>query len=136
MRPLAAEPRVVTLFELLANRARAEMRRLRLEAELRDSREELARLIDSAMDAIVVLDGELRVARMNPAAGKMLQSTAAALPGAQLEALLGAVATANLHAVAEELERRTAGDRHLWIPAFVAKPAGVPRSSSASAPRR
>jgi transcriptional regulator with GAF, ATPase, and Fis domain len=123
VRPLAAEPRIVTLFQLFANRARAEMRRLRLEAELRDSREELARLIDSAMDAIVVLDGDLRIARMNPAAAKVL-GCAGTSPGSQVQALLGAAATANLRAVAEELDRRTGGDRHLWIPAFVAEPSG------------
>ena len=123
VRPLAAEPRIVTLFELFANRARAEMRRLRLEAELRESREELARLIDSAMDAIVVLDGDLRIARMNPAVGKVL-GCPGTFRGSHVEALLGASATANLRAVAEELERRTGADRHQWIPAFVAEPPG------------
>jgi PAS domain S-box-containing protein len=123
VRPLAAEPRIITLFELFANRARAEMRRLRLEAELRDSREELARLIDSAMDAIVVLDADLRIARMNPAAEKMLRCPEH-FRGSHVQALLGAPATANLRAVAEELERRTGGDRHLWIPALLAEPSG------------
>ena len=123
VRPLAAERHMVTLFELFANRARAEMRRLRLEAELRDSREELARLIDSAMDAIVVLDGDLKVARMNPAAEKVL-GCPGTFRGSQIDSLLGASATANLRAVADELERRTGGDRHLWIPALVAEPAG------------
>ncbi len=123
VRPLTAEPRIVTLFQLFATRARAEMRRLRLEAELRDSREELARLIDSAMDAIVVLEGDLRIARMNPAAEKVL-GCPGAFRGSHVEALLGAAATANLRAMAEELERRTGEDRHLWIPAFVAEPAG------------
>jgi PAS domain S-box-containing protein len=123
VRPLAAEPRIVTLFELFANRARAEMRRLRLEAELRDSREELARLIDSAMDAIVVLDGDLRIVRMNPAAEKVLRCPEG-FRGSHVQALLGPSATANLRAVAEELERRTGGDRHLWIPALLAEPQG------------
>jgi transcriptional regulator with PAS, ATPase and Fis domain len=123
VRPLAAEPRIVTLFELFANRARAEMLRLRLEAELRDSQEELARLIDSAMDAIVVLDDDLRITRMNPAAEKVLRCPGTSR-GSHLQAVLGAPATANLRAVAEELERRTGGDRHQWIPALVAAPSG------------
>ncbi len=122
-RPLVAEPRIITLFELFANRARSEMRRLRLEAELRDSREELARLIDSAMDAIVVLDGHLEVVRVNPAAGKVLGSPEG-FRGAPVRALLGASASASLRAVAEELERRTGAERHLWIPALIAEPPG------------
>jgi transcriptional regulator with GAF, ATPase, and Fis domain len=125
VRPLVAEPRIVTLFELFANRARAEMRRLRLEAELRESREELARLIDSAMDAIVVLDDDLRIARMNPAAEKVLRCRGS-FRGSHVQEVLGSSATANLRAVAEELERRTGGDRHQWIPALVAEPAGCP----------
>jgi transcriptional regulator with GAF, ATPase, and Fis domain len=124
VRPLEAEPRLVTLFQLFANRARAEMRRLRLEAELRDSREELARLVDSAMDAIVVLGGDLRIARMNPAADQVLRCAGGQFHGSQLEEVLGANATANLRAVAEELERRTAGARHQWIPALLAEPPG------------
>jgi transcriptional regulator with GAF, ATPase, and Fis domain len=121
VRPIAAEPRIVTLFELFAHRAQAEMRRLRLEAELRDSREELARLVDSAMDAIVVLDGDLRVARVNPAAEKVLRCPASPL-GTPVQEILGASATSNLRAVAEELERRAGADRHQWIPALVVEP--------------
>ena len=123
VRPLVAEPRLLALFELFANRARAEMSRLRLEAELRDSREELARLIDSAMDAIVVLDGDLRISRTNPAAEKILPRPERFV-GSHVQALLGAPAAASLRAVAEELERRTGGDRHQWIPALVAEPPG------------
>ncbi len=123
VRPLLPERRILTLFELFANRASAEMRRQRLEAELRDSRENLALLIDSAMDAIVVLDGDLRITRMNPAAEEMLRCSGTS-SGSHLEVVLGASATANLRAVAEELERRTGGDRHQWIPALVAEPSG------------
>jgi transcriptional regulator with GAF, ATPase, and Fis domain len=123
VRPLPADPRILTLFQLFANRARSEMRRLRLEAELRDSREELAGLVDGAMDAIVELDAALRVTRMNPAAEKLFACGAGAIGGARVDRLVGAAACAKLRAVAEELERRT-GDRNLWIPALVAEPPG------------
>ena len=123
VRPLLPEARILTLFELFANRARAEMCRLRLEAELRESREELARLIDSAMDAIVVLESDLRIVLMNPAAEKVLRCPGS-FRGSHVQEVLGASATANLRAVAEELERRTGADRHQWIPALVAEPPG------------
>jgi transcriptional regulator with GAF, ATPase, and Fis domain len=124
VRPMPAEKRLLTLFQLFANRAGAEMRRLRLEQDLRDSREELARLIDSAMDAIVELDHDLRVTRLNPAAEKAFACSGSPARGAALDALVGAGATAGLRAVAGELDRRTGGERHQWIPALVVEPAG------------
>ena len=136
VRPIPADPRILALFELFANRARAEMRRLRLEAELRDSQEELAGLIDGAMDAIVELDGGLRIARMNPAAEKVFASPPDRLRGSDVEAIVGASATASLRAVAEELDRRTLGDRHQWIPALVVEaPACAPFPAEATLSR-
>ena len=124
VRPMPAEKRIFTLFQLFANRARAEMRRLRLEVDLRESRERLARLIDSAMDAIVELDADLRITRMNPAAEKIFASVAERAHGRRVDCLVGAAATASLAAVAGELDRRTGGERYLWIPSLVAEPPG------------
>ncbi|HZX43525.1 MAG TPA: GAF domain-containing protein, partial [Myxococcaceae bacterium] len=58
----------LTLFEIFAARAAAELRRLRAERGVRAREAQLAGLVASALDAIVQLDGELRVTRMNPAA--------------------------------------------------------------------
>jgi PAS domain S-box-containing protein len=124
VRPLPADPRIIALFQLFANRAAAEMRRTRLESELRDSREELAGLIDGAMDAIVELDAELAIVRMNPAAEKLFACAGVGLRGTGVAVLVGAPATANLRAVAAELDRRTRGERCQWIPALVAEPPG------------
>ncbi len=56
LKPLPGDDRILSLFQIFANRAVAEMRRLRLENELREGEEKLARLVDGAMDAIVELD--------------------------------------------------------------------------------
>src|SRR6185503_8938660 len=55
-KPLPAEPRLVSLFEIFAARAAAECRRLKTEQEVRAREEELSALLESAMDAVVVLD--------------------------------------------------------------------------------
>ena len=55
-RPLPDEPRLITVFELFAERAAAELRRLRAETAVREREEKLARLVDGAMDAIIELD--------------------------------------------------------------------------------
>src|SRR5512143_2327567 len=44
VRPMPAEKKLVSLFEIFANRAVAEMRRLRLEDDLRERQEKLGRL--------------------------------------------------------------------------------------------
>jgi len=125
VKPLPAEPRVLDVFELFANRAGAELKRLRLEEALREREEKLRRLVGSAMDAIVELDGELRVTMMNDAAEKVFSCAEAARRGSPAEALLGAPATARLRALAEGLDRAEDGDRYVWIPdGLTAEPAG------------
>ena len=51
------------MFEIFAGRAAAELRRLRAEREVREREAQLAGLVDSAMDAIVQLDGTCGSAR-------------------------------------------------------------------------
>jgi len=125
VRPMPAEKRLVSLFEIFANRAGAEMRRLRLESDLSERQEKLGRLIDSAMDAIVELDGDMRITLMNAAAEKIFGETADRLRGQGAERLVGASATRKLRTLAEELEHRPESERYLWIPdGFAAEPPG------------
>src|SRR5262245_38141449 len=112
---MPAEKGLVSLFEIFANRAAAELRRLRLEKDLRERQEKLGRLIDSAMDAIVELDGDMRITLVNAAAEKVFGECADLLRGKGAERLLGASATRKLGALAEELELRPGSERYLWI---------------------
>ena len=120
IRPMPAEKRLLALFEVFANRAAAEMRRLRLEAELRERQDKLERLVGSAMDAIVELDDAFRVTLLNPAARKAFGwETDRSFDGG-VEALVGAEARRRLEEVARELDRRAPEDRALWIPGSLA----------------
>ncbi|WP_279426184.1 sigma-54-dependent Fis family transcriptional regulator [Anaeromyxobacter terrae] len=124
-RPMPAEKRLVPLFRIFASRALAEMRRVRVEQDLRERQEKLSGLIGSAMDGIVELDGELHITLMNSAAEKVFGCAAAELHGRPADELLGSAATARLRALTGELERRTGGERSLWIPGdLVAEPPG------------
>ena len=53
MRPMPAEPRAQTLFQIFAARAGAELRRLRAETQVLEREQKLGRLVGSAMDAII-----------------------------------------------------------------------------------
>jgi PAS domain S-box-containing protein len=125
-RPMPEEKRLLTLFRLFANRAAAEMRRVRLEQDLRERQEKLATLVGSAMDGIVELDGDLHITLMNAAAEKVFACVAGEREGRPVEVLLGAAATAKLRAIADELDRRAEGERSAWIPdGLLAEPPGA-----------
>jgi PAS domain S-box-containing protein len=112
-RPMPAEPRAVALFRIFAARAAAELQRLRAETAVREREEKLTRLVDSAMDAIVELDQELLVTRLNPAAEKLFGSVSV---GTDFRRALAPESGGRLHELATELGRRAEGERSLWIP--------------------
>jgi formate hydrogenlyase transcriptional activator len=115
-KPLPADPRLISLFEIFAARAAAELRRLREEAKVRAREEELAALLDSAMDAVVVLDAELKITRINPAAERLFGCTAEDLHGENLRDFLPPNSVTQLESFLRELDQRPAGQRQLWIP--------------------
>ena len=83
-RPMPAEPQLYELFDLFAVRAVAEMRRLRAESAMREREAQLSLLLDTAMDAILALDGEFRITRLNPRATELFACTEEDLAGRKL----------------------------------------------------
>jgi PAS domain S-box-containing protein len=120
-KPMPAQPRLISLFEIFAARAAAECRRLKSEQRVRDHEEELAALLDSAMDAVVVLDAVGVMQRVNPAAEKLFRCTAEDLLGENLRDFFPPESAARFASFVKELEAQTAGARQLWIPhSFIA----------------
>jgi PAS domain S-box-containing protein len=77
------------------------------------------------MDAIVEIDGDLRITLMNTAAERVFGEPLNRLRGQGVERLLGGSATRRLAEFAEELEHRPESKRHLWIPdGLAAEPPG------------
>ena len=87
--PMPDEKRLVSLFQIFAERASAEMRRTKLENEVKEREEKLSLLVGSAMDAIVELDTNLSITMMNNAAERMFGCKASRLQRQRLEHLLG-----------------------------------------------
>ncbi|HMP81163.1 MAG TPA: sigma 54-interacting transcriptional regulator, partial [Verrucomicrobiota bacterium] len=77
---------------------------------------ELSALLHSAMDAVVVLDTEWRITRLNPAAERLFGCTAEDLLGENLRDFLSAGSVTRLESFLRELDQRPAGQRQLWIP--------------------
>ena len=110
------EPRIEAIFRVFANRAAAELRRLRVEKALREREEKLSRLVNSAMDAIIELDDQRRVIGMNVAAEKLFACTAAEVKMTAFSRFLSDDCSAKLDELIGELLGRPEGERYLWIP--------------------
>jgi PAS domain S-box-containing protein len=115
-RPLPEEPRLLTVFRLFADRASAELRRLRAEAAVREREEKLTRLVDGAMDAIIELDDRLRVTHVNAAAKTIFKAQDAEMLGTEFSQWLGAGERGRLAKIAAELDTRADGRAHTWVP--------------------
>jgi PAS domain S-box-containing protein len=119
--PMPEMPETVTVFEIFAARAAAELRRLRAERQVREREAELAGLVESAMDAIVQLEldasesGGLRVSRINPAAERMFGLSAGAAAGAPLSRLLEPDGARRIESLARELVSPTGDAQSRWI---------------------
>ena len=115
-RPIPKEPRVQALFKIFAARAAAELQRLRAETEIREREEKLGRLVDSAMDAIIELDSNLCVTRVNPAAEKVFQCQITDMQGQSFQKFLALVDRGRVKKLIEELAGLPAEQQYLWIP--------------------
>jgi PAS domain S-box-containing protein len=114
-RPMPAEPQLYELFDLFAVRAAAEFRRLRAEGATREREAQLSLLLDTAMDAILVLDGGFKIKRLNPRATELFACTEEDLAGENFLDFLSSNAAARFTKLVKELQARP-GERPLWLP--------------------
>ncbi|MBD3402691.1 PAS domain S-box protein [candidate division GN15 bacterium] len=115
-KPMPEEPRSLALFQIFAARAAAELQRLRAESEVREREDKLGRLIDSALDAIIELDGGRTITRVNPAAEKLFGSVADDLVGRPLSGVIDTDSLEKLTGLCDELPRLPRGEQYLWVP--------------------
>ncbi len=115
-RPMPEEPRLLTVFQLFAQRAAAELQRLRAEQRVREREEKLAGVVDGAMDARIELDESLRVTHVNAAAERIFGSTGGKLVGTDFSRLLAAEEGPRLRAFVDKLDAGAATPGSAWIP--------------------
>jgi PAS domain S-box-containing protein len=116
LRPMPKEPRAEALFQIFAARAAAELRRLRAEAAVREREEKLGRLVNSAMDAIIELDRNLSVTRVNAAAEKVFSCSSQEIVGQLFTRFLSSDSRERLANLIIDLDLRPEGERYSWIP--------------------
>jgi formate hydrogenlyase transcriptional activator len=121
-KPMPRDARAISLFEIFTARAAAEYRRLKAEQAAHAREEQMALLLESAMDAIVVVNGRLDIVRVNPAAERLLGCTAEDLLGECLKDFLTPESLGRVEAFAKEIQNRPQGKQQLWVPQdFVAR---------------
>jgi formate hydrogenlyase transcriptional activator len=96
--------------------ARDVTERKRLEAAVQESRAQLARVIESALDAIVVFDEELRIRLFNPAAEQTFRCPAEAALGKSAADYLDAGFCRLVSPGGEDSGTLTEGQPSLWLP--------------------
>lgn len=114
--PIPEDQEIVNIFRIFANRASAEMRRLRAEKETLEREEKLRRLFDSAMDAIIELDKDFKVTRLNPAASKLFGAAGEKITGRLFNRLLSKESSGRLIQLSEHLDTKPEGEKFIWIP--------------------
>jgi PAS domain S-box-containing protein len=115
-RPMPQSDRNENLLRIFAARTTAEMLRLRAEADVRQGAEKLSRLIATAMDAIVELDGNLAITLFNPAAEKVFHCAAGEIIGRDFCEFLDKESAEKLRSIANSLSSEESATRHVWIP--------------------
>ena len=127
-RPIPEEPRFLAIFQIFAARAAAELRRLGAEAEVREREETVGRLLGSAMDAIIELDEQLRITRVNPATEKVFRCQGSKMVGQNFRRFVSQADATRLTNLIAEVDARPEGQRSLWIPGGLT--ASCPEGSS------
>jgi PAS domain S-box-containing protein len=112
-KPMPDDPKARALFQLFAERAAAELRRLRAEAAVREREEKLSRVVNGAMDAIIELDEQLVVTLLNPAAENVLGCESRRVVGLCFRDFLTPESGERLATLAAQLRRE--GRPSAWI---------------------
>ena len=102
------------IFRLFASRAGAELRRLNLEKELRARTDELDAVVQSAMDAILILDDEQDIVRANRAAELAFASTQ--LAGNLIDRFFSVQGAEKLESMLQALQEEAGSVSQIWIP--------------------
>jgi PAS domain S-box-containing protein len=106
-------PELEAAFRIFAARAGAEVNRLRAESGIRESEQRFSRLFESAMDAILELDGEFRIQRANGSAASLFRLGDGDLARRRMTELLTSASAQRLRSVTDGLD--SAGHPFAWI---------------------
>ena len=115
-RPIPMDGNLLGIFNIFADKAAAELSRIRAEATIREREGKLSSLFESAMDSIIELDGGLRINLFNSAAEKLFGIGAGSLVGSDFTRFLSKESRVKLNGIIRDLHMQPDGKKYVWIP--------------------
>jgi PAS domain S-box-containing protein len=116
-RPMPEQAKNMALFRIFADRASSEMRRIKAEQQLRERKNQLSRLLDSVMDAIIEIDKNLTIIQANRAAVKLFEEDEPdKIYSQSFERFLVPNSAVKLKNLLSGLQNRERENRFLWVP--------------------
>ncbi len=115
-RPIPRDDRFLGVLNIFADRAAAELARIRAEATIREREGKLTSLFESAMDSIIELDGALRINLVNSAAEKLFGFESGSFTENDFTRFLSKESRVKLTEIIKELHMQPEGRRYIWIP--------------------
>jgi len=107
----------LALFKIFADRGSSELRRIRAQQRLQEREEQLSRLFNSAMDAIVEMDSTLEITQANKAARQLFEyEECGGMVGQSFEKFLIPESAMKLKNMVKGIRNRPEGKRYLWVP--------------------
>jgi PAS domain S-box-containing protein len=116
-RPLEHSPTDLTVFQILGARACAELERKRYEEALLQNEARLARVLGSAMDAIVTIDTGRRITFFNAAAERVFGCASAWAVGQPLDRFLSKPLRGLLEGFLKRADDTDGTPQQMWAPA-------------------
>jgi len=115
-RSIPDHPQVINIFRIFANRASAELQRLKAEKKVNQSEEKFRKLFDSAMDAIIEISRDRKITRINPSGEKLFKTSSEKVLGKNISGFIGKVNHEKIDMLFKTLENLPKEQRYLWIP--------------------
>jgi len=115
-RPMHESEEKLAIIRIFAARAAAELRRIRAEALIRKREEKLSRLLNTAPDAIVELDSDLKILLLNSVAENAFQVKEKEVLGCHFSDFLSQDTFPHIVNLTQELSTAKKGAAHRWVP--------------------
>ena len=115
-RSIPKHPQVVNIFRIFANRASAELQRLNAEKKIYQNEQKFRGLFDSTMDAIIEIDRNLHITRINPSGEKLFKLSSGKVSGKSLTGIIVENDSKKIRSLIGTLERQPKDRQNLFIP--------------------
>jgi PAS domain S-box-containing protein len=115
-RVMPADQRLQTVFRIFAQRASAELQRLNAEKARREREEQLGRIVNGTMDAIIEFDESLQITLVNSAAQRSFSAGSEEMTGASIGQYIDEESRGKLVRLLQRLDSTSSAEKCLWIP--------------------